>query len=346
MLLFCFLILGFGSECICGEPISIAERPILDVFFLPTGDGWLVVSDRTREFLLRTRDSGKTWLEIPLKVPIERVYFVDNRQGWAVAHTEEKFSLLRTTDGGATWKESGPIPQLPNKSSILTSLFFNKSNRGWIVGYQVRALSLVLEVDVSTGKVKRVPALSGKDGLSEAIFGDPKSGDMWIVGRDSILYSPNSGELWRRQIDRNGLPEATSFDGGQALGNGAAFVVAAGVGGAIYRTMDHGKHWNVVTRSEESHWFTAVTFWDEGHGCAVGATTLLFCTNDGGNTWVSKNVLPKAKENMVFMDNIFTTIVFVTGGSRGWVLASGGFLYQTDDGGNSWHQFDPITPTK
>ena len=101
--------------------------------------------------------------------------------------------------------------------------------------------------------------------------------------------------------------------------------------------MDHGLHWDLVARASGSHWLKDIYFWDLAHGCAVGASTTLFCTGDGGSTWEARDVLPRLNDGSLPTDSVFIKIAFVNGGRRGWAVANGGLIFQTDDGGNSWH---------
>jgi photosystem II stability/assembly factor-like uncharacterized protein len=336
---FLVLLMGASAGSFLGSA-SIAMRPIVDIFFLSSRQGWIVAKDGNREFLFRTADEGRHWSITALNVPIAKMFFLDSKRGFAVAIAGNKFSLVGTTDGGADWKELCSIPELSTNRTILTSLTFNDFGGGWIVGTRSKGLSEVIEVNTAECTVKKILPLSGRFGLSGAIFGDLKSGEIWLVGSDSILYSHNSGKSWKPQVKRNTLREASTFNAGQALGNGTAFVVGAATGGTIYRTTDHGLHWDLVAGSPEARWFTDVYFWDSGHGCAVGASRTLFCTSDGGNTWEGRQVLPKSREDMAFMDNVFTRIAFSENGAHGWVVASGGFLFHSDDNGNTWHALD------
>ena len=167
----------------------------------------------------------------------------------------------------------------------------------WILGSKPKGLSAVLQMDAAECRVTRPFSQSRVIGLAGAIFGDQRSKDLWLVGSNSILHSSDSGKSWKPQVERNNLRESTNFNTGVALGNGIALVVGAGTGtgGVIYRTIDHGLHWDLVGHSPESHWLTDIYFWDIANGCAVGASALLLCTKDSGNTWETTKVLPKSK---------------------------------------------------
>jgi photosystem II stability/assembly factor-like uncharacterized protein len=64
--------------------------------------------------------------------------------------------------------------------------------------------------------------------------------------------------------------------------------------------------------------------------------------SDGGATWEDRNVLPESHSTSCSVGTVFQQVFFVDNGMRGWVVAGGGFLYQTEDAGNSWQELDLI----
>jgi len=339
-----FAYLGLALGCFAAQlsessmsSALLAARPVIDAYFLPSGYGWIVASDGRREFLFTTLDNGGHWSKESLNLPLAAISFVNEKRGFGVVIAGKDFSLFGTENGGQDWKRLCIIPGLSSDNTVLTSLVLSGADTAWILGSQPGGLSTVVQIDTTKCSFKKPFSRSSSFGLARAIFGDRKSGELWLVGNDSVFYSRDLGNSWKPQISRSTLREATSFNAGVALGNGTALVVGAGVEGTVYRTMDHGLHWDLVATSPGSHWFRDIYFWDLAHGCAVGASPGLFCTGDGGNTWETREVLPRLKQST---DSVFTKIAFVNGGRRGWALASGGFIFQTDDAGNSWQPLD------
>jgi photosystem II stability/assembly factor-like uncharacterized protein len=341
-----FFALSLGLVCSAAQmpmptsttTVQIAARPVIDAYFLPSGYGWIVATDKHREFLFTTHDGGDHWSQEQLNLPIAAIFFLDDKQGFGIAIAGRDFSLVQTKNGGRNWQSLCAIPEISSDTTLLNSLVLGDSATAWVVGSQARGLDTVLQLDTTKCTVKKPFHRSNEFGLARAMFGDKESGELWIVGNDSIVYSPDSGKSWKPQVKRSSLREATSFNAGVALGSGAALVVGGGVGGTVYRTMDHGLHWDLVVQSPDSHWLQGIYFWDSGHGCTVGGSAILLCTGDGGNTWQAKEVLPRSKNSLT--KDIFTKVLFVKGGSRGWALGNGGFIFQTDDGGNSWRPLD------
>jgi photosystem II stability/assembly factor-like uncharacterized protein len=70
---------------------------------------------------------------------------------------------------------------------------------------------------------------------------------------------------------------------------------------------------------------------------------LLFCTEDGGLTWKSADVLPpRSKEDQA---EFFKSLIILKS-KKGWALRGGGYLYETTDGGKSWHDLDILNEMK
>jgi photosystem II stability/assembly factor-like uncharacterized protein len=342
----CCLVVGLCTAAgVRGETLSVASTPVIDIFFLPSGPGWIVLSDKQREFLFRT-DDGNQWSKIPLDFRIEKIFFLNHLDGWGIASEDQDYLLVATTDGGKSWRLACRLPEL-GKKTIVTGMLFVDHDNGWIIGSQSKGLSVVLRI-TDGNSAKTVPSLSGKFGLSRAIFGVGNSGHVWIIGDDSVLHSDDAGRTWARQIGGTNLPgrrKAISFTAGWAFEDGRIYLVGQSAGAVLFQSTDFGERWTLASESEEAKSFTDLQFWDEKHGCAVGFSSLLYCTKDGGDTWQAQSALPKSEKHLPFMDNIFERIVFLYGGTRGWVVADGGYLFQTADGGNSWRKLDPFTTT-
>lgn len=348
-----FVYLGFALGCLGAQlsesslsTVRLAARPVVDAYFLPSGYGLIVASDGNREFLFTTLDNGDHWSKEPLNVPIAAISFLNEKRGFGVVIAGREFSLVETKNGGQNWRHVCAIPELSRDTTVLTSVVLSGSNTAWILGSQPGGLTTVLKIDTTKCIVKKPFPPSSSSGLLRAMFEDKKSGELWLVGNDSVVYSRDLGNSWKPQVNRNTLREGTSFTSGVALGNGTALVVGASAEATVYRTIDHGLHWDLVAKSPESHWFKDIYFWDLAHGCAVGASTTLFCTGDGGSTWEARNVLPRFNESSLPTDIVFIKIAFVNGGRRGWAVANGGLIFQTDDAGNSWHPLDLFSVTQ
>jgi len=330
-----------------GQQIAVAACPVVAAFFLPSGEGWVIVTDRQKEYLI-TFDGGVPLSKKVLKFAIENIFFLGAQNGWAVAKDSGGRFLLKTTDAGVTWKPSARLDEL-GSDTMVSGMYFFASGKGWIVGSKPQGLSLVIEIreqpDRGGKATNIVPYLSGMAGLSHAIFGAQGSGNVWIIGENSVFHTNNFGRTWKQQFGSSGLPnrKSISFAAGWAAPDGKVFLVGQSAATAVLiRSKDFGDHWAPIVESEEAVSFEDINFWDDRHGCAVGFSTLLYCTSDGGNTWGERATLPKSKSDLVFMDNIFTKIAFNRPGQPSWAVTSGGYLLKSENDALTWQEINPL----
>src|SRR5688572_13700401 len=106
------------------EQKSGTTQTIESVFFLDAQHGWAIGWAGT---ILRTADGGKTWEAIKTDAAtwsLSSVYFRDLQNGWIVGFAGQ---IIRSSDGGKNCK-----PQTSPIKVWLTSVEFDKLNRGWI----------------------------------------------------------------------------------------------------------------------------------------------------------------------------------------------------------------------
>jgi photosystem II stability/assembly factor-like uncharacterized protein len=327
---------------------SYAERPVEDVFFLDSSHGWIVVRDPDEHYLLRTSDGGSNWSQFEVPKGIFKIYFLDPQIGWALAlessgSESAKTYLFRTQNGGKTWKRS------PDKAfalcvmpdcSLAVELAFTDEQHGWVIGEHAPGQGVVWETLDGGHTVHKLdlPALNGDAcGMYAS-----RTGNIWIFGESTILSSADKGKTWREElVSTGGLKKRAGLfvRSGFIFENGVGWAVGdGGATGLILGTNDFGSSWHIALESSHLTTFVDLSFWDDAHGCAVGPSTSLFCTVDGGKAWSEKLVLP---EKTGIQSVFFSRIVMLKSG-RGWVLRTGGYLYETVDGGESWHEIDPL----
>jgi photosystem II stability/assembly factor-like uncharacterized protein len=342
-LLLLFMVPGLGGQGFGdGSVIALARHPS-DVFILPTRGGWILESDGTHQFLFRTYDEGRTWSKARANDTMQVLFFLDNQHGWSTELQQDHYSVVVTSDGGMNWSVS--CPRLPGGELMITNMVFADLSNGWIIATQPGGLHTVLETTDGGRTFASSKSLLEKPDPPQTIFATPDSSRLWAIGEDSVLHSTNLGQTWLPQVSRANLPgrrKAISFRGGYAFKDGRVIIVGQSAGGVIFKSNNFGIDWRLVSESDEANWFDDIQFWDDRHGCAVGGSTLLFCTADGGDTWQARNALPKSPTTLMSVDNIFQKIFFASDGMRGWVVAAGGFLFETIDGGNSWRRLDLI----
>jgi len=327
-LAFAILAVLFPSVLCLSQDIEVS-----DFVFVDEQHGWVLSFD-TAPVIFRTVDGGATWtrLPVPVKDGFYRLHFLDARIGVALHYESETVqSVYRTTDAGDTWSQ---VASLETQNGVtLMNLAATSTNDVLLTGQGSRGSGYVaqllgkngtlrvrgdLPVDISTES----PGFSG-------IFGDG-TGHFWIVGKEMILHSPNRGETWEKQT-ASADHWIDSGVSGLALPGGHAWAVVANY--ELYRTVDYGKHWvrtnTTVDKADVN--FESVSFVTPEKGCALGSSPFIYCTRDGGLTWSKTKVFPH------YMADSTRAKLYLFSSLHGWASMNGA-LYQTLDGGQSFHE--------
>jgi photosystem II stability/assembly factor-like uncharacterized protein len=322
----------------------LVQSPVVDIFFLDGKHGWASGGrGQDHPVLYRTEDGGDTWTELPDAPGIYKLFFLSPSEGWALVGDWPRIdairlSLYRTTDGGKTWSRlSTIVPPTPGHSDDITDFLFTDSEHGWFVGEGGMGIGIALRTTDGGRSVHPVQGLSGNEALN-GLFALGKR-RLWAFGSGRIFASEDGGRTWHSQFDNSFV----GLNSGAVAENGNGWAVG-GTGAVVLTTNDFGEHWVASLQSDPVGWLESISFWDEQHGCAVGWSTVLYCTEDGGETWTKRRVLPKAIDPKaeaagINVDNDFSKIRMLNS-SRGWVISEGGALFQTDDGGASWREVD------
>lgn len=342
-----FLLISNASGDILHVPYPAPKFPVADVFFLDSLQGWISAVGANGCFLLRTRDGGNSWTTVENPHCIYKVFFLNADIGWGVriaAHDADETvtALMQTRDGGDRWDVTSAMVSPKIGPKILIDFLFTDHHNGLLVGQEDGEGFLLHTPDGGKTFVEPAGVAGTVDVLHDiTTLGD---GNIWVFGHDAILRSTDYGLTWERQLEPENLPSGRlgmALTSGWVRDDGRGWAVGSSAGAVILSTEDYGRQWSIAVESDEANSFEAVHFWDGEHGCAVGASRLLTCTPDGGQTWTARKVLPKAeeKEGTRVIENRFVRVVFLPSG-RGWVVTVGGYLYQTDDAGDSWKEID------
>ncbi len=307
----------------------------------------MVVQNRARHesFLLKTNDGGKNWRKQAAPNGISRLYFLSVDLGWALRSTDAPYDshldLLRTSDGGRTWDSKAIFSNSENEGALLDLAFIN-DKLGWAVGVGPRGSCLILETSDGGRTVHERLDIDKRSPHCIGILADKTAG-IWIYGRGSVLHSIDEGKTWEKSVDLRQLgTNAEEFNVSSAYFRGSerGWLAGQDSDAMILRTEDSGRHWSVSLKPQQVGNFSNISFWDDRHGCALSFyPVLLFCTDDSGITWKSREVLPPTREGQA---QFFTKLVILKSG-RGWAVRAGGYLVETSDGGLSWHEKDALT---
>jgi photosystem II stability/assembly factor-like uncharacterized protein len=320
------------------QGVPFAGRWAVDMFFLPTGQGWILTSEKGDDIVFKI-DNWATWSKLHVDYHLGSISFSNKMHGWGIAENVHGFQLLSTSDGGANWALLRNLNQIPTSETTSVKVLLTSRGQGLVFAIEPEGKQLVFRVDEQGEAVTQIPDLSNKFGIARAVFAAPDGQNLWAVGNDSVLHSLDAGKSWSAQVTRATLPgnrKAILFTAGLAFDDGRVFVVGQSAGGVVVRSEDFGATWKLVGESKRTNALTDLAFWDEQHGCAVGLSRLLYCTSDSGDSWRVVSEIPKAQTNVDLFGNGFRRIAFANGGKRAWVLENGGALFESIDAAHTW----------
>lgn len=352
LILMIFLFTCFLLACrtaVAQYSYPLAENPVVDIFFANPLHGWIVKSEHNSSILLHTDDGGDSWSRFAAQPPIYKLFFLNPNHGWALAVDWPQpdaplTTLFETRDGGQTWsRKSILLPAKPNRGDMILDLWFLDDNRGWFVGQGELGAALAFKTTDGGQSVHAVPQIS-TDGTLHCVYGRDKT-RLWIFGSNTITATFDGGRTWQSQLDPTRFSKGFGEIGlrfGVVRETGVGWACGYASGAIILTTRDFGKTWDVSFQSAEGNSLDSISFRDEMHGCAVGGSTTLYCTDDEGHSWTARHVLPKAIDAVasaegINVDNAFKKTVMLNS-TRGWVLSEAGGLFETNDGGASWRE--------
>jgi photosystem II stability/assembly factor-like uncharacterized protein len=331
------------------------HNPVGDIFFTDATQGWALVEASDNEtVILATVDAGQTWTELCRQIGLYKLCFLNSLQGWASALFWDqdgktgKLYLMETVDGGKTWKRLSQVGNLSpsGHADFVSDFLFVDRMHGWVIGDRGGDVPVFLETS-NGGREFFEPKGVPQNLMALARILSDADGRICVLGSEFILRSLDRGRTW--SVALSGVGKTVSrldpglLRGGHLFRDGRWVVV--GSGARILLSPDFGAHWKAVFESAEIHDLIDVSFSDEQFGCAVGGSTLLACTDNGGNSWTVSKVLPESPGEKPFLANSFKRIVLLANGS-GWVISQGGYLYETADAGRHWQEVRIINKSK
>ncbi|HTQ61595.1 MAG TPA: hypothetical protein VMI32_15325 [Candidatus Solibacter sp.] len=332
---------------------SVSSHEVKDIYFLDTAHGWIAVTNHEDDtgHILITGDAGKTWHWSPAPSQIAQLVFLNPQVGFALRVIADSISgqstvqLFSSIDGGGHWLHTSDLPiHLPNHpgGSGYVSMAFADQSHGWFVGQGDRGCRFILE-STDAGKSFQPPPEAPRDLESCLGVYAPDDVGVLILGVNHLILSVDGGHVWQSPVDPEKLGISPQlFDMSSALfeNHGRGWIVGQGYrgNGTILRTDDYGRSWRMEFGADVETNFKSIWPTDATHRCVVGYSTLLFCTSDDGFHWTSRDVLPPRRGTE---SPFFGHLVLLPSG-RGWVVRYGGYLNGTLDGGQSWHELDPM----
>lgn len=238
--------------------------------------GWTLQGGR----LFWTTTNGASWKEItphdPSSKEIASVFFLDTSTGWVLFTVPDKsnnmsgFDLASTVDAGSNWTLSRVlVPDVsPLELAPSARIDFVDAVHGWISvdlpGSSNSRPGILLKTEDS-GKTWQMAASSTYPGVAGSIrFITTAEG--WLAGgpgNEYLYVTRDAAKSWR-QISLKAPPQAYP---------------------ATYPI------YSLPVFKDRQHGFLSVTYSGPG---LDSSTLVLFTSDDTGNTWKARNVVPKA----------------------------------------------------
>lgn len=229
------------------------------------------------------------------------------------------------------WEIQSPLPT----GNHMNDIFFTDSLNGWVVcnySYYYHQQDIILHTS-DGGQTRVGQECVTNESLNSVFFHDNMQG--WAVGTNGIVIkTTDGGEHW----------DVISTLSGEEL-RSVVFVnelegTAVGYEGTVIKTSDGGNTWRVIPMNTTAS-LRQVMFVSEDEGWIVGNndTSLVFHTQNGGNTW---NLI----YSMCREDHWYSSVYF-TSPENGWLIENfyyygpwfpirQAYIKHTNDGGATW----------
>jgi photosystem II stability/assembly factor-like uncharacterized protein len=311
ILLKLLVVFCMGNPVVAQNGWKVLNVPVAsrydDVFFLDETRGWIAASNGS---IFKTTDGGTNWaLQYNAGKHLRSIEFSSASTGFCGSLDS---GFFKTTNGGVTWTDIRNVfnPVLPGICGLsapdslhvygcgawYSPAYFIKSTNGGVTWTQkdmsayASALVDILFLDNERGFVSG-KAIGRADG--GIILYTKDGGNTWEVVKKTMI--PND-YVWKLQTpDKKNL-----FASIQGSGNTFIRFLSSG---------DVGLNWATTVVKPYNRYIQAVGFIDPLHGW-LGGDTVLFKTNDGGETW-SENIAVGSSYNRFFRIN--SKIAFLTG---------------------------------
>jgi len=180
----------------------------------------------------------------------------------------------------------------------------------------------------------------------------------WASGAKGTVLRTVDGDNWENVSIASKFPEAASLDFRdiQGIDKFTAIAMSAGPGKAstIYKTVDGGAHWELMTvNGDASGFWDAIDFWDAQNGVIFGdpinGQFQVLITHDGGKSWQNAardlNQLKALANEGAFAAS--GTCIAIYGKQDVW-FATGGAektrVFHSTDRGQTWSVAETAIP--
>jgi len=271
------------------QPFPSTED-LYKVRFVNSNAGWVLGENA----IYKTVDGGKTWAKQDASTKFGNLLLALNENvvfysGAFSMPSQATTGLRRTTDGGLTWQT------VDSSYFYYFDMALVNDRIGYVSASNTDFIPAILKTTTGGKTWKTIakgfsPARYELTGIS---FVDAQRG--WAVSYDAMIFQTRDGGMtWAlqdsiRPVSYFVFPlrniKFTTADSGWAVGGLAGTSL-------LVKTIDGGRHWNVVAQSGCS--FRDLNFLNSQTGWIAGTASPLsiFFTNDGGNRWTPQSLEP------------------------------------------------------
>lgn len=304
------------------------------------GDSWDDGSGTSYGTILRSTDSGETWIrqgaDQIAEVGMMGVFAVDPYTAWVVGNSDNGYATIyHTSDGGITWERKGSS----NEASVDYVPDVNLA-KVHAAGDDVWAVSKYAILHSSDDGATWTAWTTG-DGLQGVYTLDGKI--VWVTGGTRpwvpypdnpygiILKTTDAGQTWTsRDVDFDDSPGFDAILGISAVDADTAWAVGGG-DSVLLKTTDGGATWTQGPDLggwgdlNEVYAVNSSTVWVAGDGG-------IFWSTDGGLNWDGHNAGP------------YIMGVSAVSSQEAWASGTGRdrSIYHTTNGGTTWTRIEQL----
>jgi photosystem II stability/assembly factor-like uncharacterized protein len=251
--------------------------------------------------MLHTVDGGNTWEQQATGIGFGQLvdlFMFDAQHGWALTDaqnrppesTEGYVQALKTTDSGATWEliNTNQAGLITIGTAIRTgSLFFQDTNKGWILGAQCN----LYKTEDGGDTWATVPLPLDWTNTYDIVFSSDKKG---TTCGESVFHTEDGGDQWAEFPSIN-----SQFTDMHFTDSIHGWMV--GEWGNIYRSKDGGSTWEPFDHDATSAALKSVIFSDPQNGWAAGRGGTIIKIENTGSTMIPDE--PASREGKLLSQN-------------------------------------------
>lgn len=232
------------------------------------------------------------------------------------------YGLVLLSDDGKQFRQPASVPT----RAALTSVFFLNDKQGWAAGHD----GTVLSSNDGGDSWQLLREERGKERVLLGVWFENATHGLVIGQFGLVLETDDGGKSWR---ERRLLTEdnAASRDAGERhlfnfVPAAGGLLLIAGEAGAVFRSTDHGRTWQLVQTDNKGSFWTGLALADGGLLMA-GMRGHVYRSDDHGQHWQE---LPFASHQ-----SLTAGLQRADGSVR--LVGASGLILDSKDGGRTFH---------